>query len=45
VLDRPLEFNEVEVDFSSAPGKRALATEEGPQRKKAGDRPRLGFPN
>lgn len=46
VLDRPLEFSDADVDFSSAPGKRALATEEGPQRKKPSpDRPRLGFPN
>ncbi|MBM3752817.1 MAG: hypothetical protein FJW38_02405 [Acidobacteria bacterium] len=46
VLDRALDFEEMEVDFSKAPAKRALASEEGPQPKKSsGDRPRLGFPN
>ncbi len=46
VLDRPLDFSELDIDFSKAPAKRALATEEGPQRKStSSDRPRLGFPN
>ncbi|MBL8236894.1 MAG: hypothetical protein JNM66_05715 [Bryobacterales bacterium] len=51
VLDRTVEFSEIEVDFSSAPGgRRSPVTEEGPVRKRPGtsgtlgQRPGIGIP-